>query len=115
METIVIIGGGASGLVAGITAKTPTNEVIILEKNTSCGKKILATGNGHCNYYNDNQKLTNYHSTNNDLIEKLITEDNLTSVRDFFTSLGFAGSTGTDSSEREIPCGKFGFSTTVSI
>ena len=30
METIVIIGGGASGLVAGITAKTPTNEVIIL-------------------------------------------------------------------------------------
>ena len=88
METIVIIGGGASGLVAGITAKTPTNEVIILEKNTSCGKKILATGNGHCNYYNDNQKLTNYHSTNNDLIEKLITEDNLTSVRDFFTSLG---------------------------
>lgn len=88
METIVIIGGGASGLVAGITAKTPTNEVIILEKNTSCGKKILATGNGHCNYYNDNQELTNYHSTNNDLIEKLITEDNLTSVRDFFTSLG---------------------------
>ncbi len=88
METIVIIGGGASGLVAGITAKTPTNEVIILEKNTSCGKKILATGNGHCNYYNDNQELTNYHSTNNDLIEKLITEDNLTSVRDFFASLG---------------------------
>lgn len=88
METIVIIGGGASGLVAGITAKTPTNEVIILEKNTSCGKKILATGNGHCNYYNDNQELTNYHSTNNDLIEKLITKENLTSVRDFFTSLG---------------------------
>ncbi len=88
METIVIIGGGASGLVAGITAKTPTNEVIILEKNTSCGKKILATGNGHCNYYNDNQELTNYHSTNNDLIEKLITEENLTSVRNFFVSLG---------------------------
>lgn len=88
METIVIIGGGASGLVAGITAKTPTNEVIILEKNTSCGKKILATGNGHCNYYNDNQELTNYHSTNNDLIEKLITKENLTNVRDFFTSLG---------------------------
>ena len=61
---IVVIGGGASGLAAAIKAKRSNNKVTILEKNDICGKKILATGNGRCNYYNDNQNLENYNSNN---------------------------------------------------
>ena len=55
MQKIAVIGGGASGLVAAINAKNDNNEVIVLEKNSVCGKKILVTGAGKCNYFNENQ------------------------------------------------------------
>ena len=47
----IIIGGGPAGMIAGITAKKnhPNYEVIILEKNSSLGKKLLITGKGRCN------------------------------------------------------------------
>ena len=59
MKKIIVIGGGASGLVAAINAAKCGNDVIILEKNNICGKKILITGNGRCNYYNKDQKIEN--------------------------------------------------------
>lgn len=86
---IVIIGGGASGLVAAITAsKNKNNKVTLIEKNQTLGKKILATGNGKCNYYNSDQNLSHYNSTNNELIKEIITKENLKEVEDFFSSLG---------------------------
>ena len=53
MSTI-IIGAGASGLAAAITLKQklPGERVIILERLSSAGRKILATGNGRCNLTN---------------------------------------------------------------
>lgn len=53
---ICIIGGGASGLAAGIKAKQLNKEatVLIIEKNDSLGRKIRATGNGKCNITNIN-------------------------------------------------------------
>ena len=47
---IGIIGGGAAGIFTAINAKDENNEVIIFERNKECGKKLLATGNGRCNY-----------------------------------------------------------------
>lgn len=49
--TEIIIGAGASGLAAAIRLKQniPEDEVIILERLDTPGKKILATGNGRCN------------------------------------------------------------------
>ena len=86
---IVIIGGGASGLVAAITAsKNKNNKVTLIEKNQTLGKKILATGNGKCNYYNSDQNLSHYNSTNNELVKEIITKDNLNEVENFFSSLG---------------------------
>lgn len=85
---IVIIGGGASGLTAAINAKTDNNEVIILEKNDEIGKKILVTGNGRCNYYNDNQELTNYNSNNKELLPDIINNNNLKKVNSFFDKIG---------------------------
>ena len=48
---VVIIGGGPAGMIAGITAKKnhPEDEVIIIEKNSSLGRKLLITGKGRCN------------------------------------------------------------------
>lgn len=88
MEKIVIIGGGASGLVTAIKSKCKTNQVIVLEKNDSCGKKILATGNGRCNYYNDNQDINCYYSTHKEYLNKIITKENLSKVTNFFDELG---------------------------
>lgn len=87
MQKIVIIGGGASGLSCAIKAKNNNNEVIILEKNNACGKKILVTGSGRCNYYNDNQDLSNYYSNSKNL-DKIITKENNLKVENFFNELG---------------------------
>ena len=47
---IVIIGAGASGLMAGVTAsKSKTNKVFLIEKNEKLGKKLFITGKGRCN------------------------------------------------------------------
>ena len=68
MQKIVIIGGGASGLTAAINAKNDNNEIIILEQNSTCGKKLSITGNGKCNYWNIDQDLSHYHSYNNEYL-----------------------------------------------
>ena len=49
---IIIIGGGASGMCAAIFAKTDNNSVLIIDKDTRPGRKILSTGNGKCNLTN---------------------------------------------------------------
>ncbi len=49
---IIIVGGGASGILAAIAAARNGAQVTILERNPRIGKKILATGNGRCNYTN---------------------------------------------------------------
>lgn len=88
MRHIVIIGGGASGIIAAIHAKTKENIVTIIEKNPACGKKILATGNGKCNYWNDDQSLIHYHSTNESILKNILTEENKDQAITFFNSLG---------------------------
>ncbi len=53
MRTVVIIGGGASGMMAAINSAKLNNKVILLEKNEKLGKKIYITGKGRCNLTND--------------------------------------------------------------
>ena len=71
MANIIVIGGGASGLVAAITAARKGSRVTILEKNNKCGKKLLLTGNGRCNYWNETQELSKYHSQDIDIFSNL--------------------------------------------
>ena len=86
--TIIVIGAGPAGMTAAISAKTKNNEVIILEKNSKCGKKLSLTGNGKGNYFNDDFSINNYFSNDINLLETIITEKNKTKLLSFFDTLG---------------------------
>lgn len=88
MANVVIVGAGASGLAAAISAARGNNRVILLERNSVCGKKILMTGNGRCNYYNDDINISHYHSNDLSKLNNIITKDNLSKVLSFFDSIG---------------------------
>ncbi|MBR2827987.1 MAG: aminoacetone oxidase family FAD-binding enzyme [Bacilli bacterium] len=88
MKKIVIIGGGVSGVVCAIHAKNKDNEVILLERNKEVLKKLLMTGNGRCNYYNENQSIENYYSNSKIELEKIVTKENTDKVLSFYENLG---------------------------
>lgn len=85
---VAIIGGGAAGLMCAISAKKNNIDVTIYEKNNKCGKKILITGNGKCNYFNSEFTINHYNSKNIDILEKIINEDNKNMVLKKFESIG---------------------------
>ena len=58
--SIAIVGGGAAGLVAAITAAQKGSDVTIFEQNDRVGKKILASGNGRCNITNAHLDVSDY-------------------------------------------------------
>ena len=60
---VLIVGGGASGLFAAITAAEHGAEVVVLEKEKKAGRKILKTGNGRCNFTNTGDPSHSYHGT----------------------------------------------------
>lgn len=65
-KDIIIIGGGASGMMCAINAKekNPEKSVLILEKQNKTGRKLLSTGNGRCNLSNiDADNTENYHGS----------------------------------------------------
>lgn len=88
MCDIVIIGGGVSGIVSAIKSFNGRNRITILERNDKCLKKLLLTGNGRCNYFNDDTSISNYHSMREDLLDKVINNDNMSRVLDFYNGLG---------------------------
>ncbi len=60
MKDVVIVGGGAAGLFAAVCLARAGLSVTVLEHKDRAGKKILATGNGRCNYTNLAQKPEHY-------------------------------------------------------
>ena len=62
MSTVLIIGAGASGMMAALTAaEDDKNRVLLLERQARVGRKLLATGNGRCNLTNRHADGTHYH------------------------------------------------------
>lgn len=61
IKDVIVIGAGASGMMAAITAARRGKSVMILEHMDKVGKKILATGNGKCNYTNEYMNDDCYH------------------------------------------------------
>lgn len=88
---VIVIGGGASGLVAAITAKEKGDEVTLLEKENKVGRKLLMTGNGRCNmahidivpddYFDDND-------ASNSFISDVLDSFSFKKFTNFFKKIG---------------------------
>ncbi|TDT52060.1 NAD(P)/FAD-dependent oxidoreductase [Fonticella tunisiensis] len=87
---ILVIGGGAAGLVAAIAAARNGSEVKIIERMNRVGKKILATGNGRCNLTNVYANVDRYHGKNPWFIKDALEQFSVEQTIDFFEELGVA-------------------------
>ncbi len=85
---MIVIGAGAAGLIASITAARAGYTVTLLEQNRKIGKKILVSGNGKCNI--DNKYISNnrFHGQNPDFIQEVLEDHDFNIVKKFFTSIG---------------------------
>lgn len=88
MPKVLVVGGGAAGMMAAISAKINGAEVVVLERNNRVGKKILATGNGRCNYTNINLSIDNYHGKNPKFAYSCLSKFGVAETLDFFERLG---------------------------
>lgn len=85
---LIVIGAGASGLVAAIAAARSGCRVLVIEKKETAGKKILATGNGKCNFTNMLQTDKCYRSEDIDFVLKVLSSFDVHKTIDFFRELG---------------------------
>ena len=85
---ILVVGGGASGMMAAIVAKRNGSNVTILERNDRLGKKLLATGNGRCNYTNENIDLKFFHGEDKEFIKSVLNKFTNKDAIDFFEKMG---------------------------
>ena len=88
---LAIIGGGASGILSAIFAKkilSDKADVIIIDRMDRIGKKILATGNGRCNFTNMNTSVYNFYGKNPKFAEYALNEFTVYDTLDFFEKLG---------------------------
>lgn len=86
--TTVIIGGGASGIVAAISARRAGHSVLICEKSTRLGKKLLASGAGRCNILNEGLNESFYDIKARKLVKSVFSRFGKDSLKEFFTDLG---------------------------
>ena len=88
MQEVIIIGGGASGLVAAIVAARRGAKVCVLERLNRIGKKILVTGNGRCNMTNSDIMPKRYHSSSLVDFSKVLERFGYEETKKFFGELG---------------------------
>ena len=85
----IIVGAGAAGLMAAITAaKDPGNTVTLLERQARVGKKLLATGNGRCNLTNREFSHAHYHGQEAGFSSAVFARFGVEDTLAFFASLG---------------------------
>ncbi len=89
MRTVAIIGGGASGMAAALTAvQNPQNRVLLLERQARVGRKILSTGNGRCNLSHRHADPTRYHGGDPDFVCPALARFTPEETLRFFRALG---------------------------
>ena len=85
MQTVAIIGGGASGMIAALTAsENKENQVLLFEKEERVGRKILSTGNGRCNLSNYNADVSHYYGGSPKFTEYALAEFGVSDTLEYF-------------------------------
>jgi predicted Rossmann fold flavoprotein len=90
MSNVLVIGAGAAGSMAAITAAKRGHKVTVLEKNDKTGKKIYITGKGRCNFTNatDTEGLINNTIRNPKFLYSAFSAFTSKDAMEFFESLG---------------------------
>ena len=90
MKKCIIIGGGAAGMFAAITAASEGIQVSLWEKNEKLGKKLFITGKGRCNLTNDceTEDLFRNVITNSKFLYSAFYQFNSRNLMDFFEAEG---------------------------
>ncbi len=101
---LIVVGAGAAGLAAAITAARRGIEVLLLEQNDRPGKKILVSGNGRCNIANRRPDPARFHSTRPELVKKTLQSYNAKRILDFLRSVGIE--TEEEEEEKLFPMGR---------
>lgn len=86
---VLIIGGGASGIMAAIVGAKSGAQVTIIERLDRIGKKILATGNGRCNLSNRDCSVSRYHSHGSmEVFKSVMSQFDVNKTLAFFEEIG---------------------------
>ena len=86
---ILIIGGGAAGMAAALTAsERPENDVLLVERQARMGRKLLSTGNGRCNLTNRVLSAENYHGLAPDFCHPALAQFSPEETIGWFASMG---------------------------
>lgn len=89
MNTIAILGAGASGMMAAITAAEQTdNQILLFERQARPGRKLAATGNGRCNLTNRGAAPAHYHGENPDFPAAVLADFPPEAALDWFHARG---------------------------
>ncbi|MBQ9661568.1 MAG: aminoacetone oxidase family FAD-binding enzyme [Oscillospiraceae bacterium] len=88
-STVAVVGGGASGMIAALTAaEVPGRRVLLLERQQRVGRKLLATGNGRCNLSNQNAVPEDYFGTDPAFAVPALAAFSPVDTQSFFAKLG---------------------------
>ncbi len=88
MKRVAIIGGGAAGLMAAITAAAFGARVEVFEQNSRVGKKILASGNGRCNISNTHLSQNDYSGADPGFVDFALSQFEFSHFKKFCKSIG---------------------------
>lgn len=88
MTDLIIVGGGAAGMICAVEALRLGLKVLLIEKMDRIGKKVLATGNGRCNLANRNFDMSHYHGSCLPAAEAVFEEFPPERIEDFWKGLG---------------------------
>ena len=84
----IVVGGGAAGMMAAVTAARNGVQVLLIEGTSKLGSKILQTGNGKCNFTNYNMDVDMYNNDNHEFVRSALKLFNQYDAIDFFKSVG---------------------------
>lgn len=87
-RTLAVIGGGASGMAAAIEAAHQGVHVVLYESQARLGRKLLATGNGRCNFSHQGFNDSNYHGTHPHFVHDALTQFHEADTLAFFEAIG---------------------------